>query len=58
MILDKTAEFYDAEVETTTAQLTSMLEPVIVIVLAVVVGFIVVSIIQPIFEMYNAVGTQ
>jgi type IV pilus assembly protein PilC len=58
LILDKTAEFYDSEVETTTAQLTAMLEPVIVIVLAVVVGFIVVSIIQPIFEMYNAVGSQ
>lgn len=57
-ILDKTADYYDSEVETATAQLTSMIEPVIVIILAVVVGFIVVSIILPIFEMYNAMGSQ
>lgn len=55
-ILEKTAEFYDAEVETATAQLTSMLEPVIIAVLAVVVGFIVISIITPMFDMYNNVG--
>ena len=57
-ILEKTAEFYDTEVEATTAQLTTMIEPVIIIVLSAVVGFIVVSIILPIFQMYNAMGNQ
>jgi type IV pilus assembly protein PilC len=56
-ILEKTAEFYDEEVETATAQLTTMIEPAIMVVLAVVVGFIVISIITPMFEMYNAMGT-
>jgi type IV pilus assembly protein PilC len=55
-ILEKTAEFYDAEVETATTQLTVMLEPAIMVVLAIVVGFIVISIITPMFEMYNAIG--
>jgi type IV pilus assembly protein PilC len=55
-ILEKTAEFYDAEVETATTQLTAMLEPAIMVVLAIVVGFIVISIITPMFEMYNAIG--
>lgn len=55
-ILEKTAEFYDAEVETVTTQLTAMLEPAIMVVLAIVVGFIVISIITPMFEMYNAIG--
>ena len=57
-VLQKTAEFYDNEIDNTTGQLTSMIEPLIIIVLAAVVGFIVVSIILPIFQMYNTVGNQ
>lgn len=52
-IMEKTAEFYDGEVETATAQMTAMLEPIIIIVLAFVVGFIVLSIILPMFQMYD-----
>lgn len=56
-ILEKTAEFYDGEVDTTTNQLTTLLEPIIIIVLGVVVGFIVISIIMPIFQMYNSMSS-
>lgn len=55
-ILEKTAEFYDNEVDNVTAQLSALIEPLIIIVLAVVVGFIVLSIILPIFSMYSAIG--
>jgi type IV pilus assembly protein PilC len=55
-VLEKTAEFYDGEVETATAQLTTMIEPMIIIVLGFVVGFIILSIILPMFQMYNSVG--
>lgn len=55
-VLEKTAEFYDGEVETATSQLTIMIEPLIIIFLAVVVGFIILSIILPIFEVYNTIG--
>ncbi|MDP4143034.1 MAG: type II secretion system F family protein [Bacillota bacterium] len=55
-VLKKTAEFYDGEVEAATAQLTTMLEPAIIIVLATVVGFIILSIILPMFQMYNTMG--
>jgi type IV pilus assembly protein PilC len=55
-ILEKTAEFYDTEVETATAQLTTLIEPAIMVLLAVVVGFIIISIITPMFDMYNAIG--
>ena len=53
-ILKKTAEFYDTEVETATAQLTSLIEPAIIILLSVIVGFIILSIILPVFSMYNS----
>lgn len=55
-VLGKTADFYDDEVEVATAQMTSLIEPAIIIVLAVVVGFIVLSIALPMFSMYDAAG--
>lgn len=53
-ILEKTAEFYDGEVDTATAALTSLIEPIIIILLAIIVGFIIISIVLPMFAMYNA----
>lgn len=55
-ILDKVANFYDTEVETAVSQLTTILEPLIIVVLALVVGFVVISIIQPMFQMYDGVS--
>lgn len=50
-ILFKLAEAYDEEVDIATAKVTATLEPLIIVFLAVVVGFIVLSIVQPIMEM-------
>ncbi len=55
-VLTKTSDFYDNEVDTATAQLTTMIEPVIIVILGAVVGFIILSIILPMFEMYNSVA--
>jgi type IV pilus assembly protein PilC len=55
-VLTKTSDFFDNEVDTATAQLTTMIEPVIIVVLGGVVGFIILSIILPMFEMYNSVA--
>ena len=56
-ILNKVADFYDGEVETSVSQLTTLLEPLIIVVLAVVVGFVVISIVQPMFQMYGGLST-
>lgn len=55
-VLTRTSDFYDGEVDTATAQLTTMIEPIIIIVLGAVVAFIILSVIMPMFEMYNAIG--
>lgn len=57
-ILNKVADFYDDEVETAVAQLTTMLEPTIIVFLAIVVGFVVISIIQPMFGMYQGLNNM
>lgn len=45
------ADMYDSEVEMTTKTLTSLLEPAILLVMGIVVGFIVLAILLPIFEI-------
>jgi general secretion pathway protein F len=54
-MLKKTAQVYDDEIETAIIGMTSLLEPVIILIMAVVVGFIVLSICLPIFEMNQLV---
>ncbi|MEZ6194333.1 MAG: type II secretion system inner membrane protein GspF [Planctomycetota bacterium] len=50
-ILFKLSEAYDEEVDIATQKLTSVMEPLIIVVLAVVVGFIVLAIVIPMIQM-------
>jgi type IV pilus assembly protein PilC len=52
-MLSKIAEFYEKEVETGTDRLKSLIEPIMIVVLAGLVGVIVMSIMVPMFEMFN-----
>jgi type IV pilus assembly protein PilC len=54
-MLQKIADFYEAEVETTLAQLTSILEPLLIIFLGFVVGFIVLSFYMPLYQLITGV---
>lgn len=53
-MLKKVAETYDNQVDTRVATLTSLLEPVMIVIMSVVIGFIVFSIMLPIFNMSNS----
>jgi type IV pilus assembly protein PilC len=55
-MLNKIADFYDDEVDSAVAALTSLLEPMLMIFLGVVVGFVIVAMYMPIFQMGSAVG--
>lgn len=54
-MLVKVGDFYDSEVESTVKGLTSMIEPMLIIFLGCVVGFIAVSVMTPIFSIVNSV---
>ncbi len=54
-MLKKIADVYENEVESRVLAMTSLLEPVMILVMGVVVGFIVLSICLPIFEMNQLV---
>ncbi|MBA1336988.1 MAG: Type IV fimbrial assembly protein PilC [Firmicutes bacterium] len=55
-ILEKTADFYDEEVESAVTRMTTLLEPAIIVVMAVVVAFIVISIVIPMFDMMTRIN--
>ena len=55
-MLNKIADFYDDEVDSAVAALTSMLEPMLMIFLGVTVGFVIVAMYMPIFQMGAAAG--
>jgi len=50
-ILEKLAEFHEKELEALIANLSSVLEPIIMVLLGGAIGFIVLSILQPIYQM-------
>ncbi|NLW22377.1 MAG: type II secretion system F family protein [Tissierellia bacterium] len=50
-ILYKTADFYDEEVEASMEKITTMLEPVLIVIMALVIGFIVIAMALPMFDM-------
>ena len=55
-MLSKIADFYEEEVDIAVANLTSLLEPFLMIFLGIVIGGVVISMYLPIFQMASAVG--
>lgn len=53
-MLSKVADYYDEEVEAATNALTSAMEPIIMVILACIVGMIVAAVYGPIISMYDA----
>ena len=54
-MLSKTADFYDEEVEASIQRLTSMLEPIMIVVMGLMIGFIVIAMYLPMFDMVKTV---
>jgi type IV pilus assembly protein PilC len=54
-MLTKIADFYEAEVDAKVKALTSLIEPVMIVVVGSVVGFIVISMYLPIFKLYDQI---
>ena len=55
-MLNKVAKAYEREVETAIMGMTSLIEPIMIAAMGMAVGFIVLSILLPIFEMNQMIG--
>ena len=55
IMLEKIAQFYDDEVESTTAALTSLIEPLLIGFLGVVIGGMIIALYLPVFNIFNLI---
>ena len=55
-ILDKTADFYDDELKREIQTATALIEPAMIVVMGIIIGFLLISILTPMFKMYNSIG--
>lgn len=55
-MLAKVAQFYDQEVEAMTDALTSIMEPLLIVILGVVVGGMVIALYLPMFSIYDQIN--
>jgi len=55
-MLGKISEFYDSEVKATVDGLTSMIEPILILLMGIVVGGIVIALFMPILQLSSIVG--
>jgi len=57
-MLERVADFLDEEIETTLAGLTSLIEPLLIVVLGVIIGGMVIAMFMPIFKMSEIINPQ
>jgi len=55
-MLNKIADFYDEEVDAAVDALTSVMEPIIIVILAIIMGGVLIAMYLPMFDLINAVG--
>ena len=54
-ILNKTADFYDEELETTIQTSVALLEPILIVIMGIIIAFIVISVMLPMFDTYSQI---
>ncbi|GAA1640971.1 type II secretion system F family protein [Microbacterium flavum] len=55
-MLASIADFYEGEVKTATEQLTSAIEPILIVAIGIIIGGMVISLYMPIFSIYGELG--
>ena len=54
-ILEKTADFYDEEANAATAKMVALIEPIMIVVMGFIIGFIILAMVLPMYGMLNQV---
>jgi type IV pilus assembly protein PilC len=57
-MLENIAEYYEEEVAEATEQMMAVMEPLIIVVLALIVGVIIMAILQPMLTLYDSIGNM
>ena len=54
-MLDKIADFYDQEVEATVNALTSLIEPILIVIMGIVIGGMIIALYLPMFDVIKLI---
>jgi type IV pilus assembly protein PilC len=57
-MLESVADQYDYDSEMASQRMVSMIEPILIVVMAAVVGMVIISVMLPIYQLYSEVGTS
>lgn len=57
-MLDSTADSMEYDSEMAINKMITLMEPILIIVMAVIVGFVMISVLLPIYQSYNAIGNS
>jgi type IV pilus assembly protein PilC len=57
-MLESVADQYDYDSEMASQRMVSMIEPILIVVMAGIVGMVIISVLLPIYQLYSEVGTQ
>ncbi len=55
-MLNKTADYYDDEIENSISKLVTLVEPILIVFMGLIVGLIVVAILLPMFDLYSSMS--
>lgn len=55
-MLARIADFYEAELNTAVTSMTAVIEPVMIVIMAVIIGAVLIAMYLPMFEMISAIG--
>ncbi|MEG2074427.1 MAG: type II secretion system F family protein, partial [Angelakisella sp.] len=56
IMLSSAADAYEYDAEAATQRLTTFMEPIMIIIMAVVIGFVMISVMLPIYQFYQSMG--
>jgi type IV pilus assembly protein PilC len=54
-MMEKAADYYEGEVEMSIRQMTTLIEPLITLIMGVVIAFIMISIVMPMFSIISQI---
>jgi type IV pilus assembly protein PilC len=57
-MLESVAEQYEYDAEVASQSLVTLVEPVLIVVMAVIVAFVIISVLMPIYQLYSEVGSE
>ena len=55
-MLENVANYYEDDVQVATEQVMALMEPMIIVVMAIVVGVLIMAIMQPMLILYESIG--